>query len=176
MLIVTLRAIRIAALAFGLFGFVNVSAEADILFADNFNAGASSAWSNSSGDWTTNDVTRSGVYFAQNPDNDPNAHSYVSTLPNLTDFTVTVDIANPNSGGVWLHAAEGGAIGAKGVLLVFLNGGGAQGLKNALFWEVATDGGYTGPPPDKMGTVFDTYNGSFSLRITVQGDTCIPPM
>jgi hypothetical protein len=51
-------------------------ARSNTLFFDDFNAGASAAWGNDLGSWTA----RGGVYRAQNPNNFPNTHSFVSTL------------------------------------------------------------------------------------------------
>jgi len=77
-------------------------ARAATLFFDDFNYGASPAWSNTSGNWTADN----GVYRALEPNNFPNAHSFVSTLPALTDFSVTVDVNAARNGGVWLRAAD----------------------------------------------------------------------
>ena len=77
-------------------------ARAATLFFDDFNSGASPAWSNTLGNWTAAD----GVYRAQQPDNFPNTHSFVSTLPSLTDFSVTVDVNAARDGGAWLRAHE----------------------------------------------------------------------
>src|SRR5262249_55343152 len=89
---------------------------AKTLFFDDFNSGASPAWSNSSGNW----VASNGVYRAQNPNNDPNAHSFVSTLPSLTNFSVTVDINSARDGGIWLRGrSDTTSVGVTGVLLIF---------------------------------------------------------
>jgi hypothetical protein len=77
-------------------------ARAATLFFDDFSSAASPAWSNTSGNWTADN----GVYRAQDPNNFPNAHSFVSTLPALTDFSVTVDVNAARNGGVWLRAAD----------------------------------------------------------------------
>jgi len=47
---------------------------AGTLFFDDFNAGASPAWSNDAGNW----IASGGVYRTQNPNNFPNSHSFVS--------------------------------------------------------------------------------------------------
>ena len=78
-------------------------ARADTVFSDDFNSGAASpAWGNTLGNWTAAD----GVYRAQQPNNFPNAHSFVSTFPSLTDFSVTVDVNAARDGGVWLRASD----------------------------------------------------------------------
>src|SRR5262245_29188281 len=105
-------------------------ARADTVFFDDFNSGASSAWSNTLGNWTA----AGGVYRAQQPDNFPNTHSFVSTLPSLTDFSVTVDVNAARDGGVWLRASDvpGVGPGVTGVLLIFLND---EIHQNTLFWH-----------------------------------------
>jgi hypothetical protein len=99
-------------------------ARANTVFFDDFNSGvASPLWSNSNtlGNWTAAD----GVYRAQQPDNFPNTHSFVSTLPSLTDFSVTVDVNAARDGGVWLRAHDDPTtqVGVTGILLIFLNDG-----------------------------------------------------
>jgi hypothetical protein len=136
------------------------TAKADTIFSDNFNSGASSAWSNSLGDWTAS----GGVYRAENPDNFPNTHSFVSTFPSLTDFSVTVDINNARDGGVWLRASpDASSLGVQGVLLIFLND---SIHSNTLFWHEVTDDRYGA----ELNTAANLPLGNFSLRIDVQGD------
>jgi hypothetical protein len=138
-------------------------AQAATLFFDDFNSGASQDWSNKSGNWTAQD----GVYRAQDPNNFPNAHSFVSTLPSLTDFSVTVDVNAARNGGVWLRAAEAPTfgLGVTGVLLIFLN----DALHpNALFWHEVTNPETYGP---ELNSKFNLPLGNFSLRIDVQGNT-----
>jgi hypothetical protein len=79
-------------------------ARADTVFFDDFNSdsGALPAWSNTLGNWAAAD----GIYRAQSPNNFPNAHSFVSTFPSLTDFSVTVDVNAARDGGVWLRASD----------------------------------------------------------------------
>jgi hypothetical protein len=109
------------------------------------------------------------VYRAQNPNNFPNTHSFVSTLPSLTDFSVSVDINSARDGGIWLRAGpDASSVGVTGVLLIFLN----DALHpNALFWhEVKVP---NGPPNDygpELNTVTNLPLGNFSLRIDVQGN------
>ena len=107
-------------------------ARAATLFFDDFNSGASPTWSNTSGNWTA----EGDVYRAQDPNNFPNAHSFVSSLPSLTDFSVTVDVNAVRDGGVWLRASSDptSSVGVTGVLLIFLNDGRAP---NTLFWHEA---------------------------------------
>ena len=82
-------------------GSITVPACADtVLFSDDFNSGASPAWSNTLGNWTAS----GGAYRAQNPNNFPNTYSFVNTLPSLTDFSITVDVNAARDGGVWLRA------------------------------------------------------------------------
>ena len=137
-------------------------AQAATLFFDDFNSGtASPEWSNTSGNWTAQD----GVYRAQDPNNFPNAHSFVSTLPSLTDFSVTVDVNSARDGGVWLRASSDPAssVGVTGILLIFLNDGRAP---NTLFWHevIGSYGSEHNSEPNQ-------FLGNFNLRIDVQGNT-----
>ena len=142
-------------------------ARADTVFSDDFNSGAAStAWSNTLGNWTAD----GSVYRAQQPNNFPNAHSFVSTFPSLTDFSVTVDVNAARDGGVWLraHDAPTSAVGVTGVLLIFLNDG---RLPNTLFWHEVTNG--QGPEfyGSEHNIASNQFLGNFSLRIEVQGNT-----
>jgi 3-keto-disaccharide hydrolase len=140
-------------------------ARADTVFSDDFNSGASPAWSNTLGNWTAD----GGVYRAQQPDNFPNTHSFVSTLPSLTDFSVTVDVNAARDGGVWLRASSDPTtqIGVTGILLIFLNDGPDSARPNALFWHDVVGEQYGG----QLNVAVDQYVGNFSLRIDVQGNT-----
>jgi len=142
-------------------------ARADTVFSDDFNSGAASpAWSNTLGNWTAD----GGVYRAQQPNNFPNAHSFVSTFPSLTDFSVTVDVNAARDGGIWLRASDvpTSAVGVTGVLLIFLNDG---RLPNTLFWHEVTNP--QGPEfyGSEHNIASNQFLGNFSLRIDVQGNT-----
>jgi 3-keto-disaccharide hydrolase len=142
-----------------------ICARADTVFFDDFNSGvASPVWSNTLGNWTAD----GSVYRAQQPDNFPNTHSFVSTMPSLTDFSVTVDVNAARDGGVWLRASSDPTtqIGVTGILLIFLNDGAGSARPNSLFWhEVGEQYGA------QLNVEVDQYVGSFSLRIDVQGNT-----
>jgi hypothetical protein len=139
------------------------TAHADTVFFDDFNSvsGASLAWSNTSGNWTAAD----GVYRAQQPNNFPNAHTFVSTFPSLTDFSVTVDVNAARDGGVWLRASSDptSSVGVTGILLIFLNDGRAP---NTLFWHEVI-----GSYGSEHNSVSNQFSGNFSVRIDVQGNT-----
>jgi len=112
--------------------FLAPPASAAILFSDNFNAGASSAWGSERGTWRDT----GGVYDATFPDNTPLTYSGVTTLSGLTDFALDVDVIDLNDGGIWLRSSfNGGAI--NGVLLVT---GGGSGANNGLYWHVVQNG------------------------------------
>jgi hypothetical protein len=143
-------------------------AHADTVFFDDFNSGASPVWSNTLGNWTAAE----GVYRAQQPNNFPNAHSFVSTFPSLTDFSVTVDVNAARDGGVWLRASDvpGVGPGVTGVLLIFLND---EIHQNTLFWHevrrpTPTSELVYGP---ELNSRSNQFLGNFSLRIDVQGNT-----
>ena len=137
-------------------------ARAATLFFDDFNSGAASpAWSNTLGNWTAD----GDVYRAQIPNNFPNAHSFVSTFPSLTDFSVTVDVNTARDGGVWLRASSDptSSVGVTGILLIFLNDGRAP---NTLFWHEVI-----GSYGSEHNSVSNQFSGDFSVRIDVQGNT-----
>jgi pectate lyase len=149
-----------------LVAFLTVSAattfaRADTVFSDDFNSGASPAWSNTLGNWSAD----GGVYRAQEPNNFPNAHSFVSTFPSLTDFSVTVDVNAARDGGVWLRASSDptSSVGVTGILLIFLNDGRAP---NTLFWHEVI-----GSYGSEHNSVSNQFSGNFSVRIDVQGNT-----
>jgi len=150
-----------------LVAFLTVSAtttfaRAATLFFDDFNSGAASpAWSNTLGNWTAD----GDVYRAQIPNNFPNAHSFVSTFPSLTDFSVTVDVNTARDGGVWLRASSDptSSVGVTGILLIFLNDGRAP---NTLFWHEVI-----GSYGSEHNSVSNQFLVNFSLRIDVQGNT-----
>jgi 3-keto-disaccharide hydrolase len=149
-----------------LVAFLTVSAtttfaRAATLFFDDFTSAASPAWSNTSGNWTADN----GVYRALEPNNFPNAHSFVSTLPALTDFSFTVDVNAVRDGGVWLRASSDptSSVGVTGVLLIFLNDGRAP---NTLFWHEVI-----GSYGSEHNSASNQFSGNFSLRIDVQGNT-----
>ena len=130
-------------------------AHASTVFFDDFNSGASAAWGNDTGSWTT----AGGTYFAQTPNNYPNAHSFVSTL-SLTDATITTDVLGSTDGGVWIRAAnDASGIGANGILLVTRS--------NQLYWHVVIGGSY--------GAIFDSapinVGPNYTLRIEAVGNT-----
>src|SRR5262245_23951480 len=153
----------LALVAFLIVSAATTLARADTVFFDDFNSdtGASPAWSNTLGNWTA----EGGVYRALEPNNFANAHSFVSTLPALTDFSVTVDVSAVRDGGVWLRASDdpSSSVGVTGVLLIFLNDGRAP---NTLFWHEVI-----GSYGSEHNSVSNQFLNNFSLRIDVQGDT-----
>jgi hypothetical protein len=135
-------------------------ASAAVVFSDNFDQGATSAWGNEMGQWRS----VAGTYDASLPNNSPPTYSSVTTLPALTDFTVDVDVNNWNDGGVWLRSSiVGQAI--SGVLLVT---GGNGGTYNGLYWHTAVNGSYSGA----MGLLAlpGVQGSNQHLTITVQGN------
>ena len=141
-------------------------ARSDVLFSDNFNSGASSAWGNEAGNWTAN----GGVYRAQSPNNFPNTHSFVTTFPSLTDFSVSTIVVSGRDGGIWLRAAADptSSVGVTGILLIFLNDGIHD---NTLFWHQVTTANGGNPYGAELNTASNLPLGNFLLRIDVQGNT-----
>jgi hypothetical protein len=131
--------------------------QANTIFSDNFDSGASPLWGNEFGNWTA----ENGVYY-------PQTVPATSSLPfDLTDFTISVDIDNVSDGGIFLRGTPTSTWPwNNGVLLVT---GGYGGTGTGLYWHIATDGEWTGP--------LDGVSGLFSqgsdihLDVVVSGDT-----
>jgi hypothetical protein len=140
--------------------FINGFAPAQVIFSDNFNAGASPLWGNQSGSWTAT----GGVYFAQLPSNSPTTYTSLPFL--LTDFTADVDINNIQDGGLWLRSSIAGGV-RNGVLLVT---GGSFGVGTGLYWQIVTNGSF-GPKLDEIDGLFTPGVSDAHLRVLVMGDT-----
>lgn len=95
---------------------VLTSANAGIIFTDDFSTGPDAQWGNEVGNWQAS----GGTYNATVPGNFPNAHS---SLPfSLADYSINVDFTNIHDGGIWMRSSSAaGAIGRTGVLVVFKN-------------------------------------------------------
>ncbi len=105
------------------------NAYANLLFFDDFNAGARPEWGNEWGEW----VAENGVYDATYKGGRPPTYSSVTSLPDLTDFRVEMDINDIANGGVMLRSADRG----NGVLLV-TGGAGVEGYEG-LYWHIVED-------------------------------------
>jgi len=139
---------------------MSAPASAAIVFSDNFDGGASSAWGNERGSWRDT----GGVYDATNPNNNPITYSSVTTFSALTDFAVDVDVNDLDDGGIWLRSAfNGGAI--NGVLLVT---GGNNGNNNGLYWHTVQNNVFSAPL-QSVG-VPGLQGDDVHLRIEVIGD------
>src|SRR5258706_2908442 len=119
-------------------GTLPFAAQAQVIFTDNFDSGASPLWGNQRGNW----VASGGVYDAQSPTNNPLTYSGLPFV--LTDFSVDVDINQVGDGGIWLRSD---ASGQNGVLLV--TGGYSWGYPDHgpdpttgrnLYWHVVVNG------------------------------------
>jgi hypothetical protein len=104
------------------------TASAQVVFTDDFEAGASPTWRNEVGAWQA----MGGSYAASAPSNVPNARSSLPFL--LDDCALEVKVIDLSDGGIWIRSqpAPGTPIGAKGVLLVTKGTG--------LYWHVVADG------------------------------------
>ena len=102
-----------------------------LLFSDNFDAGASPLWVNERGPWTTS----GGVYYCTAPSNSPPT---ISSLPYvLGDFELEVDVVGVVDGGIWLHIDSQAQNGA---LLVT---GGMLQTGTGLYWHTVSNGSYS---------------------------------
>lgn len=176
----SLRSRQNAVARAGLAGFVQAAAVAtglslgvmtawsQVIFIDNFDAGASALWSNSWGDW----FAANGVYSAAQPQNIPPTFTGLPFV--LQNFSVDVDINQVADGGLWLRCD---ASGTNGVLLVTGGhgwGGGARGgnAGRSLYWHVITQANWNNPPIlDEAFNVF-TNPGveNVHLRVEVVGN------
>ena len=104
-------------------------------FSDNFNP-PSPAWSNASGNWTAS----GGDYYAQQPNNNPEALSYLPYVFNDVSDRVTVTVNNLGDGGI-LFLAPSGKNYLLNVLGGFGYGNGARGggAGNSAYWATAAD-------------------------------------
>jgi hypothetical protein len=117
---------------------VAAATPAQQLFFDDFEDGAGPEWGNEYGDWLAED----GVYTATIQSNDPPTYTSVTTLPELEDFSVELDILGAHDGGIFLRSrrCDNGAI--DGVLLVV---GGYHGTYNGCYWHIFTCDGVSDP-------------------------------
>jgi hypothetical protein len=130
-------------------GVIASSASAQVIFSDNFNAGASAQWGNERGNWSAS----GGVYDAAAPSNAPLTASLVNMA--LTDFSFDVDINSVSDGGLWLRADAGAH---NGILLVTKS--------NQLYWHIVNS--------DAAGSILSPANPSTGsnphLHVVVSGD------
>jgi hypothetical protein len=139
----------------------SVSVWAQTLFYDDFEDGADPAWGNEFGDWVAID----GVYTATIQTNDPPTYSSVTSLPELTDFVVEVDIIGVRDGGIFLrsHRCENGLV--DGVILVV---GGWLGGYNGCYWHISDCNGYSAPL--NQVDITGLQGSDVHIRIEVVGD------
>ena len=111
-----------------------------VLFYDDFDSGARPEWGNEVGDWYVNN----GAYYAGVPSEagEPMTYTSITTLPNLTDFSIDVDVSNLRTGGIWLRSQDN----KNGVLLVL---GGGHGGYSGLYWHYYQNWGRTPPTNQK---------------------------
>ena len=118
------------------------TASAQVVFTDNFDAGASGQWSNLRGNW----FAGGGVYDAATPNNIPPTFTGLPFI--LQNFAIDVDINQVADGGIWLRCD---ASGTNGVLLVTGGHGWGSGARggnagHSLYWHVITGQNYNNPP------------------------------
>jgi hypothetical protein len=151
-----------------LLALFTVSLPAQVIFTDNFDAGASPLWSNLRGAWTA----AGGVYSATYPQNIPPTFTGLPFV--LENFAVDVDINQVADGGVWLRC---GASGTNGVLLVTGGFGWGSGIRGgnagrSLYWHVITPQNWSSPPV--LGEVDNVFTNpgvqNVHLRVEVVGN------
>ncbi|MFH1278470.1 MAG: FlgD immunoglobulin-like domain containing protein [Candidatus Eisenbacteria bacterium] len=138
------------------------SASAQLLFSDDFEAGARPEWGNEYGAW----IASNGVYSASLPNNDPPTYSSVTSLPDLTDFVVEIDILDTRDGGVFLRSRRCANEQIEGVLFLV---GGFGGSYHGCYWHIWTCTG-SGPPLQTV-EVPGLQGNDIHIRLVVTGDT-----
>jgi hypothetical protein len=137
------------------------TANASLLFSDDFNSGAKPEWGNERGSW----VTQNGVYMATiiDPETYPTySVSSVTSLTNLTDFTVSMDLNDVAAGGVFLRSSDMN----NGILLTFAGEGGTY---DGLYWHILENGSTY--PQTNRGDYPGLIGSIARLRIDVIGNT-----
>jgi hypothetical protein len=143
---------------------LHAAALGDVLFTDDFSAGASALWGDEIGAWSAAD----GVYRATLPSNAPPT---VTSLPfPLRDFTIDVDINDIQDGGLWLRTEFDTVTGVarNGVLLVT---GGDVGTYSGFYWHTFQNGAYSAPLEPSGEGLFDIGVSDVTLRVEVIGST-----
>jgi len=137
------------------------SSQAAVLFFDDFQAGARPDWGNERGGW----YASGGLYNAASPSATPPAYSSVTTLPDLTDFTVDLDIINFWDGGVFLRSSfDSGTQWPSGVALIVIGD-----YRRQVYWHIVTGntwGGVINAAALPSGLGPDVH-----VRVEVEGDT-----
>ncbi|MCK6476606.1 MAG: hypothetical protein L6Q35_07220 [Phycisphaerales bacterium] len=130
---------------------ITAHAAAQAVFSDLFDNGPSLLWGNERGLW----IASGGVYFAQQPSNNP--CTYSSIPYDFTSTQVECDVLATNDGGVWLRT---NAAGNTGVLFVLAH--------QQAYWHTVTNGSFSGSL--NAAPAFSTGQ-NLHLRLTVVGDT-----
>jgi hypothetical protein len=128
-----------------------------LIFADNFDNGASSLWGNEVGNWQQNQ----GFYDAQNPNNTPLTYSSLPYI--LKDFSIELDINNVQDGGIFLRSTDNN----NGVLLVT---GGEIGTGTGFYWHIIQDGVVSGILNPSVSGLVQPGISNIHLKIEVVGD------
>jgi hypothetical protein len=158
-----LRSLFIVLLSVGL----STVTRAQVNFSDNFSP-PTNLWNNASGNWTAS----GGEYFAQQPNNNPFA---VTWLPyDLTDFTITVHVNALADGGILLRGSGlggGTPTGPPHTIVCILGGnnygqGGRGGnAGTSSYWHVDGSGAM-----NEVDGVF-VPGTSYDVKVTAVGNT-----
>jgi len=128
-----------------------------LIFADNFDNGASPLWGNEVGNWYQNQ----GIYDSQNPNNAPLTYSSLPYV--LKDFSIELDINNVQDGGVFLRSTDNN----NGVLLVT---GGEIGTGTGFYWHIIQDGLVSGVLNPSVSGLVQPGVSNIHLKVEVVGD------
>jgi hypothetical protein len=135
-------------------------------FTDNFSPSASSDWSNSSGNWTAS----SAEYYAQEPNNNPLASTFLPFDLSNSSLVVTTTVNALGDGGIWI---DSDGTGQNGILLVLGGGGYGNGTRGGpagteAYWHIVTAGSFSSPQDEANG-VF-TPGDTYTISVVVAGD------
>jgi hypothetical protein len=140
-----------------------MTAHSSLIFQDDFSGGPSAEWSNSVGNWTTS----GGVYYAQQPSNNP--MTYTSLPFVLSDFEISFDMNNIRDGGIYLRSIFNAS--NNHISGVYLVAGGHGGTGTGLYWQVSHDEIPTSLPINNEVTgLFSPGISDATIRIIVSGD------
>jgi len=138
-------------------------AQADaVSFTDTFSP-PSSEWTNTSGSWTAS----GGNYFAQVPNNNPGADTFLPL--DLTSYTMSVTVNNLGDGGIFVRT---NSTDTQWVLLILGGAGYGQGARggaagNSIYWADSSN------PNALFGltTGVFTPGNTYTITVTASGDT-----
>lgn len=141
------------------------NAQTPLNFTDDFTPSASPDWSNSVGNWTTSD----GTYFAQQPNNDPPAYTYLPFIFTNSNLSVTTTVNSFGDAGI-IFLSPGSVFGNTGNMVDVILGGHGYGQGDrggiaggSVYWNI---GGINVSASGVVNNVF-TPGDNYTVTVTV---------